>query len=65
MWSKKGGVRLNLESGPDGMKVDRGAVVWEVPEGFADPAANVILSITDAGGKETFHTFEVPVYTPQ
>lgn len=65
VWSSKGGVRLKLESGPAGLKLDGGAVTWDVPAAFNGAAANVILAVSDAGNQETFHTFEVPVYPAQ
>jgi hypothetical protein len=60
--SRKGGVKVTLESGPKGMTVSpAGAVSWDVPKDFAGPEAGVILKVTDAGGKEVFHSFRLVV----
>ncbi|HEY1188298.1 MAG TPA: hypothetical protein VGE74_11610, partial [Gemmata sp.] len=55
--SKKGGVKIKLDAGPDGMKVAAdGTVTWDVPEGWAG-GESVILTVTDKSGQEVFHTF--------
>lgn len=60
--SKKGGVKVKLVSGPPGMEVTAdGRTTWAVPADFADAAADVILSVTDASGQEVFHSFKVTV----
>jgi hypothetical protein len=59
--SKKGGVKMKLESGPAGMKLADGKLTWAVPADFADAEADVILSVGDAGGQEIFHTFKIAV----
>ena len=59
--SKKGGVKLKLEAGPDGMAVDGETVTWDVPADAADAEANVILLVSDASGQEVFHTFKLAV----
>ncbi|AMV22811.1 hypothetical protein VT84_00265 [Gemmata sp. SH-PL17] len=60
--SKKGGVKIKLDAGPEGMKVSAdGTVTWNVPANFADGSAPVILTVSDASGQETFHTFALPV----
>lgn len=57
--SKKGGVKVKLDAGPDGMRVTAdGRVEWDVPPGFAKPV-RVILTVTDASGQEVMHTFEL------
>ncbi len=61
VWSKKGGVKVKVESGPDGMKADGGTVSWDVPAKFAEDEPTVILTVSDAGGQETFHTFTLSV----
>ncbi|MDB5310001.1 MAG: hypothetical protein JWO38_4203 [Gemmataceae bacterium] len=65
VWTKRGGAKLSLDAGPEGMKVEGGAVVWAVPADYPDPSANVILGVTDAGGQATFHTFDLPVFPAQ
>ena len=60
--SRKGGVKVKLDAGPDGMKVDAdGIVTWAVPADFAEMSVSVIMTITDKSGQETFHTFTLPV----
>ena len=60
--SKKGGVKVKLVSGPPGMDVTAdGRTTWAVPAVFADPTADVILSVTDDSGQEVFHSFKVTV----
>ena len=62
--SKKGGVKVKLVSGPPGMEVTpEGRTTWAVPTDFADAAADVILSVTDASDQEVFHSFKVTVVT--
>jgi S1-C subfamily serine protease len=58
--SKKGGVRVKLESGPKGMQVTpEGLVTWAVPAGYGEPEADVLLTINDASGQEMFHNFKI------
>ena len=60
--SKKGGLRFNLDAGPEGMMVSpEGVVSWEVPARFAEKEADVILTVTDGGGQERFHTFRLRI----
>ena len=59
VWTKKGGVKLKLEAGPDGMQVSGNSVVWNVPKD-AD-SSNVVLTVSDASGQEVLHTFQVAV----
>jgi hypothetical protein len=59
--SKKGGVKLKLESGPEGMSAAAEKLTWQVPKDFADDQAVVILTVSDASGKEIFHTFKLTV----
>jgi hypothetical protein len=61
VWSKKGGAKVTLASGPDGMKAANGAVAWEVPAKFADPEVPVLITVSDASGKEVFHSFTLGV----
>ena len=58
--SKKGGVKSSLTSGPPGMRLTpRGVLVWRVPADFPDDTADVLLTITDASGREVFHKFQI------
>jgi predicted Zn finger-like uncharacterized protein len=60
--SRKGGVKVKLESGPPGMTVSgQGRVSWKVPADFAPGEVDVILGIGDASGQETFQTFRLTV----
>lgn len=63
VWSKKGGVKVKVESGPDGMKAADGTVTWDVPAKFAEGEPSVILTVSDASGQEAFHTFTLSVRT--
>src|SRR6185436_18837538 len=59
--SKKGGVKIKLESGPEGMKVDeKGKLTWTVPAD-AGGDVDVILAISDPTAQEVFHTFRITV----
>jgi S1-C subfamily serine protease len=55
--SKKGGVKLKLDAGPDGMKVDGTTLTWDVPAEFGGRDAQVTLIVSDASGQEVFHAF--------
>jgi hypothetical protein len=58
--SKKGGVQSRLESGPPGMKLSaKGVLTWQVPADFAEPQADVLISVRDASGREVFHKFQI------
>jgi len=62
--SKKGGVKLTLDSGPDGMKLTDGTLTWNVPKDFTDESVSVIVTVTDKTGQEVFHAFTLPVRVP-
>jgi S1-C subfamily serine protease len=60
--SKRGGVKVKLESGPEGMKISSdGKIEWPVPPEFATSSAGVILNVSDASGQEVYHTFNLTV----
>jgi hypothetical protein len=60
--SKSKGIRCKLESGPAGLQVSpEGLVTWTIPADYWGPEAQVIVTIADAAGQETFHQFHVPV----
>jgi len=60
--SKKGSVKLRVESGPEGMSVDdKGQLTWKVPAKLADKEVTVIASVGDAGGQEVFHNFRLSI----
>jgi hypothetical protein len=54
--SKKGGAKLRLEAGPDGMKLADGRLTWTPTAAFTIPAS-VVLSVTDTSGQEIIHNF--------
>src|SRR5262245_21140937 len=60
--SNKGGIKYKLESGPKGMKVSpQGLVEREVPKKTDKTEHEVVISITDVAGQETFHTFTITI----
>ncbi|HYH65275.1 MAG TPA: hypothetical protein VD866_11325 [Urbifossiella sp.] len=57
--SAAGGIRVAVEFGPPGMTAGPdGVVSWAAPAGHAEEVS-VALRLTDAAGKETYHTFEL------
>ena len=60
--SKKGGVKMELQSGPKGMTVSKdGVVQWAVPARTEETHAMVIIQVTDAAGQTIFHNFTVNI----
>ncbi len=60
--SRKGGVKYELNSGPDGMAISpEGKLSWNVPGDFAEDEATPVVLVKDAGGQEVFHTFTIRV----
>ena len=60
--SGSGGVKYELESGPEGMTISaEGEVHWKVPADAAGTNRPVVVSLADAGGKEAFHSFTISV----
>lgn len=60
--SNKGGLKYNLDSGPDGMTVSTsGLVSWRPNIENVENNISVIITITDSGGQETFHSFKISV----
>jgi hypothetical protein len=60
--SRKGGIRCQLVSGPEGMAVSpAGQVTWTVPVGTAAEEHSVVVGVSDASGREIFHTFALRV----
>ncbi|AWM38508.1 hypothetical protein C1280_16985 [Gemmata obscuriglobus] len=60
--SRKGGVKIKLDAGPEGMKVATdGTVTWDVPKNFNEASVSVILTVSDKSGQEAFHSFTLPV----
>jgi len=57
--SAKGGLKYALDAGPAGMVVgEDGKVTWDVPDDFASPV-RVVVNVSDAGGREALHAFEL------
>src|SRR5262249_36160731 len=60
--SKKGGVKLKLESSPKGMSLSEdGKLTWPISKDFSDGEADVIISVRDESGQEVLQTFKVEV----
>jgi hypothetical protein len=60
--SRKGGVRFQVVSGPNGMAVGPdGVVTWPVPAEAPAEEVTAILSLSDSSGRETFHTLHLAV----
>ncbi len=63
--SKRGGVKVKLESGPSGLKASSdGLITWAIPAGFGESEADVLLTISDASGQELFHNFKIVLAGP-
>jgi hypothetical protein len=63
--SKKGQVKYQIGSGPEGLQVSpEGLVKWRVPADFKGEESPVILTLRDASGQEVFHTFTIRVTEP-
>ena len=64
VWSKKGGVAITVDNGPDGMKVVGGTKLsWPVPADFAG-TQSVVLTISDSSGQQVLHTFDLAAGKP-
>jgi hypothetical protein len=60
--SKKGGVKMTLDHGPEGMKLGAdGKLTWDVPPTMLKQEVKVILTVTDASGQEVFHVLRLKV----
>jgi hypothetical protein len=60
--SKKGGIGYRLDSSPRGMTLSpQGEIKWKVPDDFNESQAEVIVTVRDASGLETFHTFSIKI----
>jgi hypothetical protein len=63
--SRKGGVKVTLTAGPDGLGVTpEGRLTWDVPANFGEPEVEVTVTLRDVGGQEMPHRFIVPVVRP-
>jgi hypothetical protein len=59
--SKKGGVKLKLETAPKGMKIEDGKLTWTVPGALAGREVDVSIAVSDSAGREIFHTFKLDI----
>ena len=56
--SRKGTVKYQLRSGPDGMMLSpEGVISWKVPADFAAKEVQVSIAVSDKSGKEIAQTF--------
>src|SRR5205823_556570 len=56
--SSKGGVKITLDSGPGGMKLEGDTLTWDCPADYNLPSVLVRFSAEDAGGQKL--TIDVP-----
>jgi hypothetical protein len=60
--AKKGGVKIKVDAGPDGMKAAAdGTITWAVPANYEEKEVFIITTVSDATGQEIFHTFRLVV----
>ncbi len=60
--SKQGSVTFKLDSGPEGMAIDKdGKLTWKVPATFAEKQVDVLITVGDKSGQEIFHSFKVEI----
>ena len=58
--SKKGGVKMELQSAPKGMTMSKeGVITWTVPRRLDEKTPTVIVAISDASGQSVFHSFTI------
>ena len=62
--AKKGGVKLTLVTGPEGMTVDNGRLTWAVPPDAVGREVAVLLTVSDASGQTVRQTFRLRVAAP-
>jgi hypothetical protein len=57
--SRQGKIKIKIEQGPDGMKLDKDAVLhWKMPSGQIETVI-VVISISDSTGQEILHSFSI------
>jgi hypothetical protein len=60
-YSKPGGLKYRVDSGPSDMTVsESGLVEWSAPSGAGRAEQGVVVTVTDAAGREALHSFRVP-----
>jgi serine protease Do len=58
--SRRGGLKYDLTSGPEGMKVSpAGKITWDVPGDIEGDDVTVVVTIKDSSNQEIFHTFSI------
>jgi hypothetical protein len=58
--SRAGGVKLALDSGPEGMVLSRdGTLEWDVPARMEPGQSGVIITVEDASGQTLLHSFTI------
>jgi hypothetical protein len=63
--SRKGGAKVRLDAGPDGMALGAdGRLTWAVPVAAVGDQLGVVLTVSDASGREQFHAFKLTVVPP-
>lgn len=63
--SRKGQVKMELQSGPKGMSLSAdGVLTWAVPTRVDDTKPMVIVKVSDASGQTVFHSFTLEVGDP-
>jgi hypothetical protein len=60
--AKKGGVKVKLDKGPEGLKVSpEGLVSWDVPGDAAETEVEVLVTVADGAEQEMFHRFTIVI----
>jgi hypothetical protein len=59
--SSRDGVRLKLESGPEGLVLNGDTLEWPVPAALPDSNVNVLVSVSDAQNQEVIHALTIRV----
>ena len=59
--SKRGGVKVRIDSGPPGLRAEGTTLVWDVPQRGPILPDRIVATITDAGDRETTHSFTLMV----
>ncbi len=60
--SKKGGLKFQVEFGPEGMKISEdGKLTWKIPDDWAQVETDVAIRISDAAGQQCLHSFKIAV----
>jgi hypothetical protein len=61
--SQAGGVRYTLSDGPDGMRVSpSGKLTWVAPKETTGESVKAVVTVSDASGREQFHTLTIQVH---